>query len=372
MLSRTYEWYRIVNSSPTTQTIDNRKEAIRTVVDTLDEARDLDGALGFAAGVVAGFEMNFTQNSPVVQALVRAIRARESAFPEDLSENALELRACAAVVVGEIIAPGDDQVPKAMALPVAAALRSGLGARPSSAERFLAQVLHELDDVAAKALALAALSRRQPQTELAQRFDNLQEMADLSALSAAWKSFIPALRGAMKEITAQSAIDREEIDVLWWMFGGASITTGKPMAEMAAGAAALCCGAELGSQCLVPPSPAFEAMVRRAYETGRKPDEMSKKSLTSVAADWHGQLASVLVPDEATRALARKYPLLFPLSWLCDRLLSSMGARGWADEFKRMTNMSPSHVLPPASWAVQALRERVACRAYAELIEGGE
>lgn len=362
MLSRAFEWYRIVHVQPTSQTIDNRKATVRDVVKTIDEAQNLDLALACAAGVVTGFHPNFTQDSSVVQSLVGAIRAHESAFPQDLSENALELRACAALALGEILVRKGDQAPDPGALLVASVLRSGLGARPAAKGKHLKHLLDDLDGAAAKVLASGALSSRRRFVKLAQRFEKLA--AEPADLPTAWKSLVPALTAAMKEIAQGSAIDREELNVLWWMFGAASTTTGQPLAGMPAGAAVLCCGAELGGQCLVPPTSSLEAMVRRAYETGRK--QLTDKSIEQVAADWDGKLLKVLVPDEDARGLARTYPSLFPLSWLCDRLLASQGAADWAAEFGRVTGIPASHTRPPSDWAIQAFRERVAYRMHSE------
>lgn len=363
MLIRAFEWYRLVNVQPTSQTIDNRAAAARNIMSAIDEAEDWHLALGCAVGVVAGFEGNFTQDSPVVQSLIRAIRAHESAFPQDLSENALELRVCAAVALGEIMVRNGDQAPDTSALLIASVLRSGLGARPSPSSRHLKQMLDELDGAAAKVLVSGAFSRRRRLVALAEGFEKLQELTP-TELPAAWKSLVPALTAAMRESAQHSEIDREELNVLWWMFSGVSSTTGRLIAKMPSGAAVLCCGAELGDQCLVPPTLGLEAMVQRAYETGRKPSEMTDRNIEELAADWDPELPNVLVPNEDARRLAQTYPSLFPLSWLCDRLLASKGPTGWTVEFERLTDIPTNHTLLPANWAIQAFRERVAHRVH--------
>lgn len=363
MLSRAFEWYRIVDPRPTSQTIDNRIAAARDIVTALDNASDWKLALGYATGVVSGFTRNFAQDSPVVQSLVRAIRAHESAFPQDLSENALALRACAAIGIGEILVRNGDKVPDPIAVFIASAVQSGLGVQPLPKGKHLQQLLNQLSDAAAKVLASGSLSRRRRLTLLAQRFEKLQEPTDLAT---AWKSLVPPFRAAMREVAQQSAIDREELNILWWMFAGVSNATGQPIAKMPDGAAILCCGAELGAQCLLPPTPNLEAMVRRAYENGRKPHGLTARNIESVVADWDGETPKVLVPDDEARALARDYPSLLPLSWLCDRLLASNKAKGWPAEFELRTGIPSQHTCSAASWAAQAFRERVAQRAYTE------
>lgn len=361
MLSRAFEWYRIVNVKPSSEMIDRRAAAARDILKAIDSADDWDLALACAAGVVAGFQGNFTQESPAVQSLVGAIRTHESAFPQDLSENALELRACASVVLGEVLVRKGDQAPPPDAVLVASVLRSGLGPRPSPKGKYLKQMLDELDATAAKVLASGGIARRRRPVTAAQRFEKLAEPPDLAT---AWKSLMPALKAASKDLAQQSEIDREEVNVLWWMFAGVSSTTGQSIAEMPSGAAALCCGAELADQCLVPPASSLEAMVGRAFETGRPPRELVARGIEEFVADWGDKLPSLLVPDEATREFAQKYPLLVPVSWLGARLLASKGATQWKTEFERMSDVPTKHALNATRWAIQAFRERVAYRVY--------
>src|ERR1700694_2650860 len=174
MLNRAFEWYRIVNAQPTSQTIDNRKAAVGDVVKAIDDAENVDLALSCAAAVVAGFENNFTQDSPLVKALVHAIRTHESAFPQDLSENALELRATAAIILGEIMARGGGDPDSLL---IASVLQSGLGGRPAPKGKYLKQLLDDLREAAAQVVNSGALLRRREGTSGQQRLQKLAEPA---------------------------------------------------------------------------------------------------------------------------------------------------------------------------------------------------
>jgi len=56
MLSRAYEWYRLVNVAPTSDIIENRKAAARSVIEAVDDSKDWGFALDCAEGVVVGFD----------------------------------------------------------------------------------------------------------------------------------------------------------------------------------------------------------------------------------------------------------------------------------------------------------------------------
>ena len=357
MLRRTFEWYRVVNPRPPSEVIDNRKAAAHDIMTAIAHADDWDLALDCASGAVVGFEAGFTQDADVVKSLVGAIRAHDSSFPEDLTENALELRVCAALALGEML-----EAKASAAVVIGSLLRSGLGVRPAPAGRFLKQMVGELTSASAKALSDAAELRRQRLVGIGR---DLRELAEPSDYETAWNGLVPAIRAALDEVGKQSAMDREEINILWWMFAGTS-TMGQQFAEMPVGAAALCCGAELGSLCILPPTSSHEAMVRRAYETGRKQDDVTKGTIETVAAHWTAPIQSALVPDQDDRDFAMNHPALFPLSWLCSRLLASDGSKGWAAEFKGSTKIPASCTRSSVDWAIQAFRERTALRTLGE------
>ena len=352
MLSRLYEWYRIVNPQPSSDTVDRRTLAAKNLIKLMDEAENFDLVLGCAEAVVGGFDSGFAQGSPTVQAVVSSIKTHDSAFPQDLTENAVELRAIAAVAIGELLLRNEDEADKAPAEEarlVSAIVQSGLHLRPAPKARFVKQLLDELLNASRTVLTHAAEQSRLRVATIDQLVKTLQDKPENVATS-------------IQELTRQAAIDREELNILWWMFAACSSTTGVAFLEMAPGAAALACGAELGGLCLLPPARSHEAMVRRAFVAGRsKP--LAERTLDKIVAEWDVSLLRLLATDEAA-ITAQTYPMLFPLSWLSDRLLSSHSATGWAPEFEKKTGLSASASYSHIAIAEQAMIERATQREY--------
>ena len=343
MISRAFEWYQIVNPNPTSQTVDNRVASIREFIKVTDSAESYDFLLSCASGVVAGFDPQTMSNWTAVTSLVSCIRAHESAFPEDLSENAVELRACSAIALGEIITRNQEQGVAPDSLLAASVLRSALSIRPKPPGKYLTRMLEELDAESQKALDKEGRARRNHLVNF-QPVDKLKEQTEFAA---AWKALIPALKTMVEGISQSSAIDREELNVLWWMFAVFSNIAKDQIAALPQGAAALCCGAELATMCLVPPVLSLEGMVRRAYGEGRAVGKKAKLTISQIAADWTEELQGALVPTEKSKMVSRSFPHLLPLSWLCDRLIASHGAKGWQDEFTGATGISPDLEVHP-------------------------
>lgn len=364
MLNRAFEWYRIVNVQPVQSVLDNRIASAKDLIKSITSAKNWDVTLAWAAGVAAGFDVNFRQDSPAIVQLVAAIKAHDAVFPEDLTENALELRACAALALGEIVAAQGKDNPSQSAIGLAAVLRSGINARPLPRARYLKQMLEELDAAAARTLQAGAAARRDNPASTSP-FAGLKDEppADLPTV---WKSLLPALKKSYKQLTHQAAIDREELNVLWWLFGGASGTVGQRLAEMDLGAAALCAGAELADLSLVPPSPNTAAILRRALEADRPPGSLKEIKVDAIAGGWTDAHLACLIPDEEAVQLAKANPTLFPLCWLAVRLRESQHAKGWIAGFEQATAVPRGFGRTPTEWAGQVLRERIACRAVTE------
>src|SRR5688572_32290961 len=102
MLKRTFEWYRVVNPNPPEETVRVRKLAVETLIKKIDDSEDYSLLIGCATGIVSGFESGF-KNGDTISAILNSIKEHQHAFPSDLKDNALELRVCASIAVGEII-----------------------------------------------------------------------------------------------------------------------------------------------------------------------------------------------------------------------------------------------------------------------------
>lgn len=369
MLDRVYEWYRMVDPDPSSETLEKRKASVMDFVGRLTAEEDKDYKLLIActAAVVNGFETGFSQDSPLVEAVVKAIRDHQPAFPKDLSENALELRACCAISLGELLARSQQEGQRRHALLVSSLLRSAVPIRPSTREKHLRRVLEELCVAASSVEEQAAITRRQRRPVSLEALEKITAPADVPTF---WKSLLPAMRACFAALQDQAAADREELEVLWWLYAGFSTAARQPLPRLDPGVAALCCGGELANLVLIPPLESTREMVRRETERGKKTPALLVKSLEQFSLQWEDPILALLAPDDGpAQQLVRGYPALLPLSWQCVRLRESNRSTGWIEEFQRKTSISPKQARGPADWAVQAFNERVSQRIYAEFTQ---
>lgn len=361
MIGRLLEWYRIVNIQPSSDILDRRKAAILDLIQAWDDADDWDVILGAAAGVVAGFQHGNAQHSRAVGLMISSLKLHDSAFPQDLADNALELRATAAIALGELISRSPGDPPDDSAVFAALLLESGLVSRAYPTERYLKLMLEELGKAAKLTLASADRSRRQRPGTAGRMVLALDKAA------AEVKALTTAIQAVLKEVTHQGELDREELDVLWWFFAGTSMTSGASLSSLDSGKAALVAGTDVANLCLLPPAVNADAFVLRAMQQVKSPD--TGRPLSTIIAETDAATWGLLLPDEQAAKLGNDYPVLFPLTWLCHRLQDSGGAAGWSHEFETKTGLESRVHTDANTIAVQAFRERIAQRQYLSLIE---
>jgi hypothetical protein len=368
MLNKAFEFLRIADPKPSNDKVGMRTKAAADLVTKLAKKENQSLLLALLQGVVAGFDNPpFTQESAAVVALIKAIKEQggDATLPADLKENALELRALAGMVVGELLEKSlkDGVSDEAM---LAALGISAASLRPAAKDKHLEWMRSELLAHAGKVLQQGAAQRRQRGTPALSKLNDIKLPEEEDEEEGGhWKEVLPAIRAALSEAKAQAMIDREETDTLWWMFAGFSEIEQKPLTKLSPSAAGFAAGVELGRRTLLPPSPSATAMVDRATTSGRKATELTPITLEDAASKWTEPLLDSLLPgDEKGKSAVSQYAALLPLATACRRLREGSGAK-LGKEFCSATGLALDEPISPVVWGVQAFRETVFLRVIA-------
>lgn len=359
MLNKTYEWLRIAYAHPTDEVVRKRQLACTDLLGKLEEAEDITPLAECVAGVINGFDNGSTKGSEAVETIISCIRDHQPAFASDLSDNALELRACAMITLGELITRNDEE-PSDIAVLTSLLLISSTGLRPTVQERHLKIALDELLKSARSAATRAAVLRRE-RVEL--DFEALNEVTAGGDTASLLKSLRPALKQLLKQLDQQAAADREELQVLSWLYNNYAETVGKPIAGLDPFEAALCCGLEIADLVSVPPLEGARQMVADAASKNRKRTGLKKITLAEVMGKLsHESKQGILPIDRIVRKLAQRYASLFPISWVCLRINDSGSPTGWEEEFRNKVGFAATESYSPEEIAGQVFSERIAQR----------
>jgi hypothetical protein len=167
MLSKAFEFVRIADINPGDEKVRRRKEAASSLLKQLGENRDL--MLAILQGVVAGFDAApLNQDSPAVSAVISAVKEHDAAFPNDLSENAMELRSVAAIAIGELLEQSESSASvRGSAVLAALSLQSALALRAAGTDKHLREMLEILSGAAQKTTISASQQPRPSETDCA-------------------------------------------------------------------------------------------------------------------------------------------------------------------------------------------------------------
>lgn len=349
MLTRLPDWYRIVNPAPTDSVIKQREAAVTALLKELSTLGTLVAVIELA---VRGIGSTVTAPQlAAIQLVTKSVRDQHPAFSQDYEQTGVDLRVCAATAVGEYISREiASQKREPGAICAGALVLSGLETRQLSEERYVRQMLQEIIDLSRRVL-------RQNASALRERVEVVANVPQATDIAIAQQA-INTLQKAITILAAQSRADREEIDVVWWMFGRYSKTMDQPLTILEPGARAIAAGVELADLVMIPPPSNVEHFLSAVL-----PNSEEALSVRTLKESWSLPILKLFSsPGASMTAHVADHPSLFPLWWLTHRLIESGGAPGWEHEFEAKTSIAAGEVKPIAKWALQAFRERIAQR----------
>jgi hypothetical protein len=332
VIDKLSDWYRVVNPKPNDETIEKRKKAIPGIVAKLT-GPDLCAAV--TLGIWDG-------PSPVLGSVGRVIlellRVEQPSLPTDVNEMQLEIQVACCVALGEIVRIDNNE-----SILAASLLDSSLGLRSPTKKRYLDLMLQEL-------LALSLSS-------LGSKAQAIRERGTIEITTPEPAKLLAAIR----EMQRQTAADREELDVLWWLFNDHSKCANRTFSDLPAGAGSLIAGLEIGDRVITPCGANIFNSVNRAMDAIKDVDK--EMSLVQLVGQWDASCLALLAPkDLETQKLLREYPALLPLSWVTIRLVESKGTAEWSKELLAVSGVKPDLKLSSRKLAAQVLRERIAQR----------
>ncbi len=364
MLSHTLEFLRIADTQPSDEKIRRRKESAAEIVALIRQTEQHKSLLDLVQGVVNGFQPPvFNQTSPSVELLIKSIQKKDATLPNDLTENALEIRALAGIAVGELLANHADTTSAILA---SLSLRSALDSRPTATEKHLKWMLEFLLPAADVVTAAQAKARRRRETPALDKLGALEEPAE-GETEGAWELLRSSVYDALNEAKGQEKIHHEETEILWWMFAAYTDVAQKHMADIESPvAAAFCCGLELPQRAILPPPPSARAMIKRAVEPSRKPATLRAISLHDAAAKWvtpEALIPALCPASQQSDEVIASYPAILPVSWVCRQLRESRDVSKLGNEVASHTGIPLNHKHVPSGWGAQVFAEAILQRA---------
>lgn len=366
MISKVYEWLRAADLNPDDAMVNTRMAAAAELETKIRDPKSYSMLLGAVAASIGGCE-RIGEQSPTFAAVLECVRKQQPAFPGDLSENGLHLRVLCCIGLGELLASDEDD--DGHELMVASLLLSGSGLKPKEPGRHLDVVFDELGQLARAKLQQQAIVLRDRTPLNWTEFDALEAIAgDPPTFN---QKIVPAIKDLILGLQRGQRADREELDVMWWIYNGYSDHLKKQLKSVPPHLAAAAVGSEVADRIAPPVTVGVSELVAHAAVRDRNTAQAKPKTIDKIVAELGDQGRKFLIPNaDHVKRFVQTTGCLAPLSWLCLRLEESQGAAGWETELLAKTGLTANRELTPSELATQVFIERQAQRVYQNRVKG--
>ena len=358
MISKTFDWYKIVNPTPTPQVVTDRTDVATGLLAELP-TKGLSTALAMVQGIAREFTGSDAEN-PTLEWLLRALKTKDPAVSEVLSENKMELRCLAAITLGESITRSSEK-PSALAVAAAAAFISAIELRPKPSQRYVRAMLQDFLQLASQALESRADSIRMRITVS----DNGPDPTDLASAITA----ISRLRKQIETLNQNAAMDREETSLFWYIATAYSRSKKSSFAGMSISVAAVHAAIEVSQFLLMPPPANCYEIAKVLVEAKRSDEDIKPIPLNAHLARWTIEEAdAILSANSRALSLATEFPSVFPLTWVASRI-RQMASPPAGPEIRKLTGLRSEVEVSAGQLVHQLLSEAVATNLAGELVE---
>ncbi len=216
---------RITGLQVTNEDVDSRKEAVATLKATWGKLRNVDEILTKAAEVAEALSGDGTPPPPLGEEVQAAVQTHASAFLH--VDRPLEVGIVAAVTAAELVATPANQSGWLIADVWAAALWSALAFQPQL-EEAKREGLRTVVLGAARARAIDGAEAARQRSEVA----DFGEFTVTPGAEQGPENFEKATAATIEALRRNAALDREELDFLWWSQLGRSRLLDRPLASI--------------------------------------------------------------------------------------------------------------------------------------------
>lgn len=347
MLSEIGSWYRLMEAEPNDARLVMRRDAAKALVANLPQMKAVEiiSIVSVALGAVLG---RTSAGDPGLSVVLEAMEVTQPSLERETVSRTMDPSIFAGIVVREFLhahrkSAKRDGNQAAAAGAIVAALRNidlASGAQPAE---MCAKLLEDADLV----LTDIDEARRDRRDTAVPKFERA------IAQPAAAADSLAAVKAVVKGLHDEMLKDREELQALWWSFGGYSLKARKLFAELDPTTAAILAGVELASIVSPPASVGMAALVHRSTLAAGPEDKALKVvdllgSATSTA--WESLVTSGTQAD-----LIRAHSAVFPVSAIAARHAEG---RPIAEAIRDVGSLSEAMEIKPTALANQVFAER--------------
>jgi GTPase-associated system helical domain len=293
---------RIFEASPTDDFVEKRSEAVHALVEAYKQSTSWASILGLAGDIAQAISPRGKLSERLATLAHGSLKNVSPSYV--LEGHELEAKVCTLIAVVQYLESAKESISRVITVhqALAIALWSALSFQKPMAETRLERLRYELLSVARHIGARSAEEGRQ-RAAVADAALSVSPAEGLPGLEKQWKE------GPLKTINAlrfNAALDREEIDVLWWVLADWSVDFKQRFSTMPDIIAPIAASLELVKSLKRMPADAHKHIVLRLAKLG------ISKTLPDLLEEL-GEGRRVLADGLADKPLVYECPYVFPL-----------------------------------------------------------
>lgn len=290
---------RISTLSPTDDEVNSRRAAGTALATTWSKPKGTVGAMERAQLVAAALWSDLPPDTLAAE-VQAAVQAHSSSFLA--SDRPLEVGICAAVAVGAMLEAKINPEGFSQADVFATALWSALSFQPALQDaKREAMRIEVLEGVRTRAMEASELARDRSTVDEFGAF----AVAD-SDEAKTTANFKKATGDTIKALRRNAALDREEIDFLWWTMAARSRVLKKPLQAIDEPIRAVVAGIEAAQYLRRLPCEVHRELVLRSLDAN---PSLNLNGLIATLGESRGEIAAAYLGS----AVATAQPMVFPL-----------------------------------------------------------
>ena len=350
------DWYREASLKPTAETLEKRWAGIEEFAGEAADrkSRALDSLRLF-------YDLSASQDS-FIDTLAQTFAEHDASFP--MRKNRGELRVLSGAAVVHLITEMPAAFGDMLSLGVVSANCQGL-----RGDLLVPDVLR----IARDHLGGRSLRRRpspgypgvgtMPKISPGATGDVADEA--IQKLAESIRSLHEGVSKAGEWLSVVLELQQEEVDILWWLFGGASRDLGTPFAELDSPAACLIAGKELADLVTVMPGPLAADHMLREMLRNVPDDSVGEASIQVVVNSALKEWRATLVQQGEFEAVRD----LVPLHLAVFKSLETKGKADWISAFQTMSGIKTRTKIARLLLSLQMYHERLFMRCISANLE---
>jgi hypothetical protein len=301
---------RIFNVNPSDELVEKRTAAVGEIAKIMGAQRNVDELLRYGNDLAIAVQQGGSLSQSLTGMIEGAIRNSSTAFVAN-NDTKLEMLVCALAGATQVLAKATptQNGSTSIADVLSYGLWSALSFQKPRTEAKLESLRSELMEAAQRQCMRAANEGRKrvqvadPEFKhTAKKEDKTPAEIDAEAINQGLQPF----RAAIANLRANAAIDREEIDLLWWVMSDWSTLLRRRFSTENGAVAAVASGIEAGRLVRRIPAEAHRHLVQRNVPASK---DLSLQDLVNAIGDDR----AALVPTEGQTYISQ-CPVVFPLS----------------------------------------------------------